>query len=75
MKKKNKVQEEYISILKLIEGRIPKNYTKFVREKLGKQKNYVSDFTIQNVKNGKTANIKIARILLEIADEWCPQEV
>ncbi|WP_448529181.1 hypothetical protein [Raineya sp.] len=74
MDEKNKIKDEYKSILTQIEGRLPQRYTRLVRQKIGDEAKYVSDFMIQNVKNGKTPNIRIARILQEIANEWCPNE-
>lgn len=74
MEDRTKMQEEYEDILTKIRGKMPYNYTKYVRQELQDSGRFISDFQIQNVKNGRTCNLKIARILLKIAEEHGPKE-
>lgn len=74
MEQKTKAQAEYENILEKIKDRMPRNYIKYVRQKLGENRKYISDFQIQNTKSGKTCNLKIARLLLEVAEEYGPKE-
>jgi hypothetical protein len=72
MSEKDKINEEYHRILAEISGRVPKGYIRIIREKLKDESRFFSDFVIQNVKIGKTPNLRIARLLLEVADEYGP---